>query len=216
MKHFVILMACLAVLCVQPADAALFSATPTADGYALHEYNTSYPWYGLNTTSTDLDVSVGDFVGDLIEARSALEFNISSVPSGFTIQSATLYLYASLSDANIGVYGYIGNGTIELGDFTDILPMTTAFDPGPVNVIDVTGFVSGLFPSGTNFVGFQLKELNPPDYNDFFSSEAGIESLRPRLEIVYAPASVPEPSTMLLLGSGLIGLVGYGRRRFKK
>jgi hypothetical protein len=50
------------------------------------------------------------------------------------------------------------------------------------------------------------------DGNDFTLDDIVLDTLRPDPD----PDPVPEPATMLLLGSGLLGLAGYGRKMFFK
>jgi hypothetical protein len=106
---------------------------------------------------------------------------------------------------------FTGNVTVTNGD-----PFTVTHDDGltliigPNTVINlpgphspVTDTVTYTGPTGT--FGFQLV------YGECCGGPAVLQVALP-----LSNTAVPEPATMLLVGSGLIGLAGYARKKIKK
>ena len=131
------------------------------------------------------------------EYRVAMEFDISALPLGAVVNSATLKLMSMDPNAMIGVYGYAGDGVVAAADLA-VDNWVLFFDHHPgLNEVDVTGFVQLLVSSSQNYAGFALREEATNHYALFMSVESNSP---PELLIEY----VPEPVTLgLLLLGGL-------------
>ncbi len=143
---------------VHASPMTLPPLTPTADGYA-----SGASWAAIDKIGDILKVDSASAAGG--EFRSALEFDITSIPAGMEIISATLILFEhknSMPTPTIDVHGYTGDGDIQAGDFavnnkiaefiSDALPDETR--------VDVTSFVQGEYAAGNQYAGFQLREVD--------------------------------------------------------
>ena len=151
---------------------------PSADGEARDEapFNGSFESLVTNGLSLKVNYSLPPYTPE--EQRSMLEFDLSSVPAGATIASATLSLSPSVLNYSpptypiVHVYGYAGNGSIEFGDATvaaEELGQTTVMGIDTVTVsIDPT-FIQSLIDGG-GYAGFRLQQIPANSTRVSFSS----------------------------------------------
>lgn len=153
----------------------------------------------------------------------ALEFDISSIPSGATITSAGLRLRDSVASGSesLELYGYLGNGTITDGDMT-AGSLLFSFTPNVIATsYNVTSFIQSLVNGTPSWAGFNIRfpgAYNPltPTVGEFEFFDNSLSLFPPQLTVEYTTTTVPEPSTWLILGAGIAVAVGWRGRSLSR
>ena len=230
MKKFlclrIVLLSCLAC-CLMLIPVAVNAVTISYQGYAVGVDE-------MGSAGNPLQ-NAGFSVGDLFYIN--IDFDETSTPKLTGPNYATYNLAIdSFSIAKVGftanmpgggyqnfitVHDYNTSGSNDYIDFK-----TNNFTATPV-VSGLTPYYLGVHLSGP-FDVFTSTDLPviEPDPNDFDNTFAILQfyddstssypfvSIEPLVRSQENP--VPEPTTMLLFGAGLVGLAGFGRKKFKK
>lgn len=163
-------------------------------------------------THPDLSAHAWTNGGNEVIARGIIDFDLSGIPAGATINAARLSLYSYYSPAQFGAHSILGgsNGstisrvtsaweehTVTWNNQPSTTTQNQVFLPASTNSIqdylniDATNLVQDMIDDPTNSHGFLFKLVTEQYYRRmlFASSDNADPSLHPKLEIRYSIAT---------------------------
>jgi hypothetical protein len=194
---------------VSPVDGVINAGGP-GFGLLSHTYDQSGLSVGFTSGVTNFDAYI---------ALNPMHTNLFPgyewfSNSGTTSASVTYDLGSTMTIDRLALWNEESSGIGLLDLFwsvngTDFFALALGIAPFDNPLADYPAQVFGFNATNFRFVRFDMSECPQPDPGSFPSCAIGEVAFSARLE----QQVVPEPITLLLLGSGLVGVAAVRRRR---